>query len=260
MTTWTLALTGDGSPTLVHGGHGQACHAEIGAWREALERYVQPCRLEERARSGESVRLLDVGTGPGWNLAAALAAVEGVGGSLEAWTLERDPSVIRVALERFHEGGGEGEFARRHAPLRDALSRALELGAEVAFGERSRLRLLLGDARLTIRTLPEELRFDAVFLDPFSPRVEPELWDPDFLADVARRMAPGGWLSTYSVSQRVTAALFAAGLRVGRGPRVGMKSGTLATPDGEPPPLSNRVRRKIERRAESLRTDTARPS
>ena len=252
MTTWTLELTGDGSPTLVHGGHGQACHSEVGAWREAVERYVVPCRLPERAAGGGCVRLLDVGTGPGWNLAAALDAVEGAGGLLEVWTLESDPSVIRTAIERFDEG----PFARRYAPVREALARALELDDEVPFGDRSRLRLLVGDATRKIRTL--DRRFDAVFLDPFSPRVEPELWHPAFLAELASRMAPGSRLSTYSVRHQVAAALFAAGLRVGPGPRVGTKSGTLATPDGELPPLPERARRRVERRAEVLRRDLER--
>ena len=65
--------------------------------------------------------------------------------------------------------------------------------------------------------------FDAVFLDPFSPKVEPALWRADFLGEIARRMAPAARLSTYAAGSAVRRALHEAGLQVGRGARVGAK-------------------------------------
>jgi len=245
---WQVRLTGDGTPTLVHPGHGQACHSDHGAWEEACTRYAEACRLSEHASSMPLVRVLDIGTGPGWNLAAALHAVESAGSRLEVHTFELDPTVLREAVARF----GDHPYAEQHAPVREALAAALEGTPHVALGERSRLHLHLGDARETLVRLPEEPVFDAVFLDPFSPRVAPELWSPHFLAQLARRMAPGSFLSTYSTSLEVSAALHAAGLRVGRGPRVGRKSGCLASPDRTPPELPERTQRRIERRARAL--------
>jgi tRNA U34 5-methylaminomethyl-2-thiouridine-forming methyltransferase MnmC len=84
--------------------------------------------------------------------------------------------------------------------------------------------------------------------------VEPELWEPDFLAALALRLAPGGLLSTYSAATRVRVGLRAAGLVVGAGGRFGDKAeGTLASPDQELPPLAPQVARRIERRARELR-------
>lgn len=241
---YTPVRTADGSWTLAHPGHGETLHSRSGAWQEAVERYATPCRLRERALAGRAeLHLLDVGTGLGLNLAAALAALEGTGTRLIVVSLERDRSVIEAA---FGLDAGPGE--RWHAPVRVALRAALpggraeipgglaetpdgravvELGA--AGGE---LRLLLGDARATLPRLELAPRFDAVFLDPFSPRVEPELWEAGFLAEIARRMAPGSLLSTFSAATRVRVALAGAGLAVARGPRVGTKAeGTLAGPD-----------------------------
>ncbi len=248
--TWTVRRTGDGSPTLAHPDHGQACHSDIGAWFEACERYVKPCQLAQRAARANArpVRLLDVGTGPGWNLAAALAFVEDAGGVLEVWTLEHDPSVLHEMIATFEREPLDTEHARRHVPIRGALREALASGSATSLGHRSRLHLYLGDARETIRRLPGEVRFDAVFLDPFSPRVEPALWSRAFLANVAKRMAAGSWLSTYSTSLDVSVALTAAGLNVGSGPPVGRKSGSLASPDLQPPALDARTLRKIARR------------
>ncbi|MFN0008187.1 MAG: tRNA (5-methylaminomethyl-2-thiouridine)(34)-methyltransferase MnmD [Planctomycetota bacterium] len=232
--TWRSLETGDGSTTLVHPVHGEAFHSRAGAWEEARERYARACGLP--SFRGRTFRLLDVGTGLGLNLAAAIEALEGTGARLEAVTLERDATVVEAGLS---------------LPQPPELSPWLaEVRARLASGS---IRLVLGDARQTLPALDPSLRFDAVFLDPFSPRVEPELWSPDFLAEVARRMAPGSLLSTYSAATAVRAGLLAAGLRVGPGGRVGTKSeGTLASPDRFLESFDDRARRRIERRSAGL--------
>ncbi len=258
---WQPRVTADGSLTLVHPGHGEACHSDAGAWLEAWERYVLAARVPESLRArragARALRLLDVGTAVGWNIAALRVAREShaPGAPLEVTTLEIDRGVIDAALATF----GERDAGAHAEPLREvhaALRLALERGnAEpVPLGRRDTLRLCLGDARTTLPALDPSSRYDVVFLDPFSPGVDPALWEPGFLSEVAARMAPGSWLSTYSAATAVRVALLAAGLRVGPGPRVGRKAeGTVATPDGEPPPFEPRVARRIARRGEELR-------
>ena len=251
--TWRETPTADGSWTLYHAGVGEACHSSSGAWQQALERYARACRLGERARSGElrACRLLDIGTGLGLNLAAALAELEGSGGPLDALTLELDPAAIELGLALYERAElARGPWEPWHAPVRRALRAALARpGERVELGRGGALELRLGDARATL--LAGAVRtFDAVFLDPFSPARAGELWEEAFLVEVARRMGKAAWLSTYSASFRVRLALVRAGLHVGRGPRVGRKGeGTLASPELVPPALSPRLVRRLERRA-----------
>ncbi len=254
--------TADGSATFVHPVHGQTFHSRSGAWQEARERYATACRLVERARELSTVALLDVGTGLGWNLAAALAALEGTNARLRATSLERDPDVIRAVLEG-PALARDVEAERWHAQVRAALSTALadpvraRSADGVPMGNGS-LRLCIGDGRATLAAIEPAVRFDAVFLDPFSPAVESELWEPDFLFEIARRMRPGAWLSTYTVSLPVRARLVAAGLRVGPGARVGAKStGTIASPDQDPGALDPRTARRIARLAAPIRGEFA---
>jgi tRNA U34 5-methylaminomethyl-2-thiouridine-forming methyltransferase MnmC len=253
---WSLVETEDGSPTLFHGGVGQACHSRAGAWREARETYAGGAQLRERALEGglSRCRLLDVATGLGWNLAAALEALDGTGCTLEAVALESDARVLRRAVA----------LARREPTVRvypwwglvaDAVERALEQpdsALPVALGDGgSSLRLVLGDGRVTLERLiarEPELAFDTVFLDPFSPSADPSLWEWGFLDRIASCMAPGSLLVTYCAASRVRLGLALAGLRVGRGPGTGKKAeGTLASPDAAVPPLPARAAANLAR-------------
>ena len=257
---WRARVTGDGTFTLVHPLHGQACHSSAGAWLEARERYVAGARIPERLREPgrTQLALLDVGTGLGLNLAALFERARSSGVALRVLTLERDVAVLERAFELF---AGDGPAPRAlDATARDslravhaALARALASRAAVPFGPRGRLELRVGDARRTLAARPPAERFDAVFLDPFSPGVEPELWEPRFLREIARRMAAGSVLATYCAATRVRVALAACGLRVGAGTRLGRKAeGTLAAPDVDLAPLAPRVARRLARRAPEL--------
>jgi len=238
----------------VHPGHGQACHSESGAWTEARERYAAACRLRERASAGRPMRLLDVGTGLGLNLAAAHEALDGTGAALEVVTLESDPSVIESCLEL---GPGSASAAPWARATRELLSLALARPDQPIHHERGELTLVLGNARERIGDLPEARPFDAVFLDPFSPQVDSELWQHDFLAAIAARMAPDAILSTYTTSLRVRVGLAAAGLNLAAGPRVGAKAGgTLASHAEIGPPLDSRTVRRVRKRVRALTEPT----
>ena len=77
--------------------------------------------------------------------------------------------------------------------------------------------------------------FDAIYLDPFSPDVDPEAWRPEILSALVATLAPGGALATYSVQGAVRRALAATGLDVAKrpGPPGGKREVLLAR---KPPP------------------------
>ncbi|MFQ5654602.1 MAG: tRNA (5-methylaminomethyl-2-thiouridine)(34)-methyltransferase MnmD [Planctomycetota bacterium] len=237
-------LTGDGSPTLWSRKYREHYHSLSGAFEEARERFVLPCRLPERVVAG-GVRVLDIGFGLGWNLAWALLEARRAFPEprLRALSLERDPLPIAI-LERFLEHLPD--------PLPAEAIRELARNGRFERGGIS-LQLLEGAAEHTMEKVDEI--FDCVFLDPFSPTRNPELWTRDFLGRVRCRVAEGGILSTYSAAVGVKVALIEAGWEIGKGPRVGMKSsGTLASngPADPPiPPLAERELRRLLRKAKA---------
>lgn len=253
-------MTADGCPTLLDPEHGQACHDSAGAWAEAQQLHVSGCDLPRRLLRGDRVRLLEVGAAPGWNLAAAYFMARGLPGQLHVTAIERSSDALRAGAELCsHEDwkpgaprGASGAYEAIQAALEAARSSEVS-GGWVEVLPRFKLRLMMGEARKVLEGFKEEERFDAVFLDAFSPGVDPESWSPHFLRALAERVDSMGRLSTFTVSQGVRAALLCGGLDVGgAGVRSGRHGGTWASRGGWVPPLERRLSAKLKRRSGRL--------
>lgn len=182
----------DGSFSLWSETYGEAFHCAAGALAEARTTFVLPAQLE-RFAPGEVLTVLEVAVGTGTNTAALLEAARARGLTLRWWGLEIDPRPLRLAQQ-------SPLFAATWPqPVRAELER-------LAAGP----TLLWGDARQRLTDLPAELwgGCDLVLHDAFSPRRCPQLWTAEFLAALARCLAPQGRLISYG-----SAAAFRATLR-----------------------------------------------
>ncbi len=223
--------TADGSRTLYHPEFRQHFHSLAGAEGEARHKFVEAARLKERLERAACVRILDIGFGLGGNAFAALnCAGEAGGGRALVTAFELDDRVVRAAVEV----ASSCDRARLET-LRDS-SRLEEASG--------RVELRYGDARKLIREC-DAGAFDLVFLDAFSPEVNPELWSLHFLREVRRVLACDGVLATYSGAAPVRGALLKLGFAVGESTPFGRRrSGTVAAlrPDGIASPLSDKER------------------
>ena len=170
--------------------------------------------LPERFRDG--FRVAELGFGTGLNCLATLMAwrAAGVPGTLHYTAFEAFPMPVEAmerALAAFPELGDlSGEL----------LAQWRTDGAPIRL-EGMELTLILGDARATLPAWAEAA--DAWFLDGFSPAKNPEMWGPALMGEVARHMAPGGTLATYTAAGDVRRALAASGVGVERVPGYGRK-------------------------------------
>ena len=232
-------LTEDGSLTRFPPHYQEHYHSLSGARNEAIQRFVVPCRIIERAQLAGVVRILDVGFGLGVNVAVTLEEIRRqVPDARCEWvSLEKE----LLPLVDLQEHWGEGKVARE---LCELVSKG-SLDEELWSG-----RILVGDARDSLRSLIGP--FDAIYLDPFSPARNPEMWAVEVMRALWEVCEEGGILSTYSSAAKARLALMAAGWEIGLGPRVGRKSsGTLASRGAVDPPLmalEEKQRRSLERR------------
>ena len=202
---------------------GETMHPGGGPWAEANGLYVAGSGLPalltgppSSAAAGPLV-LFDVGLGAAANALAAIACREELarrGGSprpLAVISFEADPEPLRFALAH----AGQLGYLLGHEPKVEALLRdgrweePEALVWEVRWGDFPRL---IGE---------EPQRADAIFFDPFSPRVNPDMWSVPTLEAAYRCRRPGAAtrLLTYSTALGVRAALLLAGFFVGEGPR-----------------------------------------
>ena len=90
-------------------------------------------------------------------------------------------------------------------------------------------KILIGNATETIKELPTSY-YNMVFLDPFSPGKNPELWSLNFFKEIHRVMKPCGVLTTYSCARSVRDNLKEVGFQVKDGPCVHRRGpSTIAT-------------------------------
>ncbi|MBW2977930.1 hypothetical protein KY331_03735 [Candidatus Woesearchaeota archaeon] len=207
-----LIKTKDNSYTFYSEKYNEAYHSTSGALEESFKKFVEPCGIKA------GMNILDIGFGLGYNSGAAIQKAE----RIKIIALEKDINIIReiphIKVPYYFTGAYE--------IIRKA---ALHMGYRDGKVE---LNFLIGDARDTIKnilTVKEENKFDAVFLDAFSPPKNPELWTVEFLREVYKRMKEGAILATFSCAGIVRRNLQEVGFEVKDGPAVGRRTpGTLA--------------------------------
>ena len=214
-------LTKDGSYTFFSDEFQEAFHSIHGAKQEAEIKFVQPTLIRKIAQERNSIRILDICYGLGYNSAAAMEAI---------WQVNPQCHIDLVGLEISAEVPQQALANKLLNQWRSPVPQFLAALAQTYLVSQDKFkgRLVLGDARQTIQQFTS-WQADAIFLDPFSPPKCPQLWTVEFIAQVAQCLAPQGRLATYSCAAAVRTALLLAGLNIGSTKSVGRKSpGTVA--------------------------------
>jgi tRNA U34 5-methylaminomethyl-2-thiouridine-forming methyltransferase MnmC len=240
-------ITDDGSYTFFSQEFGQTFHSKYGAKEESIFKYAVPTLLAEKACRGR-LRILDICYGLGYNTAAAISTIwrSNPNCTIEIIALELDQTVITAAIKY-------NLLAEWEQPIPKLLA---QLAQELIVDQDQLLaQLILGDARQTIAMVIEQkFKADAIFLDPFSPLVCPQLWTIEFIDQVAKCCAEDGIIATYSCAAAVRTAMLTAGLSISDSIPVGRKApGTIAsfnTIDTAPSqPLSQQELEHLQTRA-----------
>jgi tRNA U34 5-methylaminomethyl-2-thiouridine-forming methyltransferase MnmC len=208
MTIFIPQPTQDGSYTFFSEEFSEAFHSCHGAKQEAEVKFIEPTLIKELAERNQTIHILDICYGLGYNTAAALAAI---------WSIDPQCQVKVIGLEI---AADVPQSAVAHRLLEQWSPPIPQLLGELAVRGKVSNKLLtaelmLGDARQTLQSIePKIWQADAIFLDPFSPPKCPQLWTVEFIDLVAKYLHPNGRIATYSCAAAVRQAFLQAELQI----------------------------------------------
>ena len=209
----------------------ETLHTSTGAISEAFEKFIKAMKFDY----SNDIAILDICAGLGYNSSAAIDdflknsndshliidMVEISAATLACGLLVPSPikahDITRKAIEKelIKTGYATLELEKEEIPSNIDINVFIE------------------DARQTVQNLKDN-SYDAIFLDPFSQNMAPELFSLDFFKEFKRIIKDTGIVATYTSSAPVRAGFIEAGFYIGLGPIFGRKQGgTLASPSQE---------------------------
>jgi tRNA 5-methylaminomethyl-2-thiouridine biosynthesis bifunctional protein len=219
-------LAFDSAGTPYSPAYGDIYHSADSGPGQARHVFLGGNGLPRRWADERHFTILETGFGLGLNFLAtwsAWRADPARGARLHYVALEKHP-FDRDALRALHRRYGE------FAPLAEQLQQAwppLVAGLHRLHfeGERLTLTVAFGDA---LDLLPRlRLHADAIYLDGFAPRCNPDMWSAPLLRGLARLSRSGTGIATYTSASAVRQGLETAGYAVEKCPGFGRKRDML---------------------------------
>ncbi|MBI5680819.1 MAG: hypothetical protein HZC47_08005 [Methanobacterium sp.] len=226
-----LIKTDDGSYTLSSNnfnGKSETMHTTHGAINESIEKFVKPAKLKDK----KEVHILDICSGLGYNAASCIEFLD------DKTKIEMD--MVEISKETIATALFIDNPLKSYEIIKEAIEEKFYDEGIIGFkfhkerlNDKININIFIDDARNTIKQFQSQ-KYDAIFLDPFSPLKSPELYSVEFLSLLKYLLKDNGLILTYTSAAPVRAAMICAGLHVGEGPSFGRKSGgTIASKNPE---------------------------
>ena len=208
----------------------ETLHTSTGAISESFEKFIKPLKLNY----DEDIAILDICAGLGYNSSAAIDDfLKNSDGSTNLHIDMLEISKPTLAAGLMVPSPIEAHDITKRAieqSLIDCDYASLEL-EETVIPSNIDLKIHIDDARQVIQKL-EDNTYDAIFLDPFSQNMSPELVSLEFFKEFRRVIKDNGIVCTYTSSSPVRMAFIEADFYVSLGPIFGrFQGGTLASPN-----------------------------
>jgi tRNA U34 5-methylaminomethyl-2-thiouridine-forming methyltransferase MnmC len=207
----------------------ETLHTSTGAISESFEKFIKPMKFNY----DEDIAILDICAGLGYNSSAAIA--DFIENSIDS-SLTID--MVEISKATLACGLLVPSPIKEHDITKKAIEDELiaqdyaTLSAEkTEIPSNIDLKIHIDDARKVIQKLPDNT-YDAIFLDPFSQNMSPELVSLEFFKEFRRVIKDNGIVATYTSSAPVRMAFIEADFYVSMGPIFGrFQGGTLASPN-----------------------------
>ncbi len=204
MSEFKEVLTKDGTISLRSLVFHENFHSLEGALKETEIKFINPSDLKRF--KDKSLNVLDICFGLGYNSASLFNTLIRQNSFVNWYALEIDKKPLEYSL-------GNKLFQKLWHPK--VLKIFKSLSQNSTYKDQSfECHILWGDARERIKNIPENIKFDLIYLDGFSPQKCPQIWTIEFLAEVTRKLNPNGYLITYSSSAAIRKVLRNFGLSI----------------------------------------------
>lgn len=194
-------------------------HNPVGPWIEANSLYIQQSGMQRRLNEdlAQELVIFDVGLGAAANALAALhcARANPKRRNLRLVSFERNLELLQFALDN-------ASHFQHFTGFENAVRSILVTGRWVEPGITWELR----HGNFTDLIVAEPTAAHIVFYDPYSFKMNREMWLPEVFREVHKKCAPDGILLTYSRATPIRVGLFMAGFFVGTGVATGAKDET----------------------------------
>ena len=206
----------------------ETLHTSTGAISESFEKFIKPMKFDYT----KDIAILDICAGLGYNSSAAIAHfMKNSSTNLNIDMVEISKATLACGLlvpSPIKEHDITKKAIENELIAQDYVSLSLE---ETEIPSNIDINVYIEDARQTVQKLKDNT-YDAIFLDPFSQNMAPELFSIEFFKEFRRVIKMDGIVATYTSSAPVRAGFIEADFYIGQGPIFGRKQGgTLASPN-----------------------------
>lgn len=206
----------------------ETLHTQSGAISESFKKFIAPLKLDYN----EDIAILDICAGLGYNSSAAI--FDFLKHTDNTTNLKID--MVEISPETLAAGMIVPSPIAEHDIVKKAIESQLILSGfaslnleKTSIPENININVFIEDARLTVLSLPDNT-YDAIFLDPFSQTMAPELFSCDLFREFNRIIRDDGIVTTYTSSAPVRGGFLEAGFHIGEGPVFGrFQGGTIAS-------------------------------
>ena len=206
----------------------ETLHTSTGAISESFEKFIKPMKFDY----SKDIAILDICAGLGYNSSAAIADfMRNSNRNLTIDMVEISKATLACGLlvpSPIKEHDITKKAIEDELIKQDYASLQLE---KCEIPDNISINVYIEDARQTVQKLKDD-SYDAIFLDPFSQNMAPELFSLEFFKEFRRVIKDDGIVATYTSSAPVRAGFIETGFYIGQGPIFGRKQGgTLASPN-----------------------------
>ncbi len=203
-----LLKTDDGSYTLIYPDHQETYHSKFGALTETDQVFLRNSGVHQRLAQRQPTAILEIGFGTGFNFLRTANHAISCNCPLNYTAYEIAPVSKSIALKVLNHNAPDNPDLCKFTANTIGCIASGETEVVTSFNDQTRLHLIRADA--ATHSLPP-ISCDAIYLDAFSEKNNPSLWNSGFLEKLHAVAGPATTLATYCVNGKFRKALIEAG-------------------------------------------------